>query len=79
MKNCKKITILILTCIMLFGSTISVNASELMPMNGWCCPGAADTVIEEGWHVHDNSDWHQFKIIKCLACNKTKLVCYYYS
>lgn len=75
MKNHKKITILILACIMLFGSTISVNASELMPMNGWCCPGAADKQIEYGMHIHDGYDLHPYYIMKCYGCGKEVCHC----
>lgn len=73
----KKIMMCALILVMILGGSLTVNASEIMPLNGWCCPGAAETVIEEGWHVHNNSEWHQFKKVQCAACKSVKQICYY--
>lgn len=77
MRRSKKIMMFALAFIILLGGNITVNASGVMPLNGWCCPGAADIVIEEGWHVHNNSEWHQFKKVQCVACKSIKQICYY--
>lgn len=76
MKGKRKLLILV-TCFMLFGSALTVNANEPMPCNNWCCAGAADSILDEGIHVHrGETEYHVFKRLKCHGCGMIRQICY---
>lgn len=77
MKNTKRKTAIVLIALMLFGSTLTVSANEPVPCNDWCCPGAADYMVDEGMHEHTGAQYlHPYKTLQCAACGTRRIICW---
>lgn len=75
MKKIKKLLVIVLSMVMLFGGVLTVNAATLR--NNWCCPGAADKHIYSGEHtcIHNPHYLHPYSLYYCFGCNEQKDVC----